>query len=446
MKMKEKIYYRSPKIIQECMIYAQSYSQKYKHEIEPDSKLVSVDGYSYKKGSEIINFEIDSMLNYVSSYVPFYKKLVSSAGLSPADINSGNYKNIFPIVSKSEIKKFPEDFVTEISSHKPITIHTSGTTGQPLAVVTNKEDRAKNYWFFNSLLAKYGINYKNRSITIAGKKLSLNGGRASISRHDRYANTLYLSNYDLSVQNVDRYIEAINKFNPVYIDSYPYPLVTIAKRILFLGYENITPNLKLILTSSEALDDKSRDLLSRAFQCKVIDQYGSAEMASFGYSENGAEFYFPGMYSQLEFLEDESGHYEIVATSLIARGMPIIRYATGDKIAKFDINSVGGSVTGKILGRKEDSLVLPDGRVITQFNPISGIPYVSSSQIFQDKNGDVTINVIADPGYTNEQSRRVYELSRMKLGEKLNIRVKLVNKHKLTDGGKFKFICSDYKI
>ncbi|MBR9846814.1 MAG: phenylacetate--CoA ligase family protein [Algicola sp.] len=437
MSLTNRLYYASPKPFQELLIAAKAMGMPYKY-AKPDKEIILDEGEG--TGQQVAS--IEKMLKYAAVNVPFYSEIIRSKGLSETDININNFKELFPIVTKNELREDENLFTSRIAAHKNIIINTSGTTGQPLRIPTNAEDRARNYKFFNALLAKFDVGPFSKSITIAGKKVGSSNQRNSIYRYDRYSKTLYMSNYDLTYGKIEQYINKIIEFNPEYIDSYPYPIAMLAKYMLLNNIEYSAESLKCILTSSEALTDSDRVIVESVFKCVVVDQYGSAEMAAFAFNI-GNEFRFPKAYALVEFIENTRGNFDIVATSSINRGLPMIRYNTGDEVDKVIKDDTWFVSASKLIGRVEDPIKLNSGELLTQFNPVSGVPNIVSAQVIQDSNRLISINIIPKPEFSNEEMSMILSNASLKLGGKAEFICQTVERHHLTRNGKFKFIVNE---
>ena len=137
--------------------------------------------------------------------------------------------------------------------------------------------------------------------------------------------------------------------------------------------------LRTILLSAEALPDGWKELVSDRFGGEVFDHYGATEMgygggveceAHQGYHLRETDLYFEvvDMATGSPLPDGEVG--EVVFTTLRRRGMPFVRYRTGDAAAMIPGPCPCGSRLrrlGPILGRIERG---PDGPRIV--NPAKG--------------------------------------------------------------------------
>lgn len=132
--------------------------------------------------------------------------------------------------------------------------------------------------------------------------------------------------------------------------------------------------LRTILLSAEALPDGWKMLLAERFGATVFDHYGATEMgygggveceAFHGYHLRETEIYFEVVHMLTGDPLPEGEVGEVVFTTLTRRGMPFVRYRTGDAAAMLPGPCPCGSQLrrlGPILGRIVHG---PDGPQLT---------------------------------------------------------------------------------
>ena len=116
-------------------------------------------------------------------------------------------------------------------------------------------------------------------------------------------------------------------------------------------------NVRAVLSSSESLSADDRNMLERAWQCDIFDHYGMTETGLGGAVECEAH---QGMHIRENDLYvevvDADGHKvadgdigELAVTTLTRRGMPFIRYRTGDEAILTGERCPCGSLLRRIL-------------------------------------------------------------------------------------------------
>ena len=160
------------------------------------------------------------------------------------------------------------------------------------------------------------------------------------------------------------YYKKLVKIRPVYIYGY----VSMIKEFASFIQENLyppIPGLKCVITTSEILDQTSRDLIETVFDVKVYNEYGCGEVGSIAHECEHGNMHI--MASNLILEIDNSGQSneydgEIIVTDLHNYSMPLIRYRSGD-YAEFSDSGCkcgrGLPIIKKIHGRAYDVVVDP---------------------------------------------------------------------------------------
>ncbi|HEX8948217.1 MAG TPA: hypothetical protein VF790_04600, partial [Dissulfurispiraceae bacterium] len=277
-----------------------------------------------------------AVLEHAYRNVPFYRDAFHARGITPDDIRTANDLALLPITEKEAIRKNPGLFISrEFDRRRLIPIHTSGTTGTPMTFYFTREAIQRNYAFFARFLEGAGVRIGERSATFAGRVFLPQGrGNPPFWRSNWKMRNILFSSYHISERTLPSYIARLEELDPVFIDSYPSAVHTIARFIKDKGVRHgIAP--RAIVTSSETLFEHQREVIEEAFRCRVHDQYGNAEMAAFISQCEKGTYHVNPEYGIVEVLGrdgepkfDEPG--ELVCTGFLNHAMPLIRYRTGD--------------------------------------------------------------------------------------------------------------------
>ena len=147
-------------------------------------------------------------------------------------------------------------------------------------------------------------------------------------------NELFFSAFHLNENNLPYYFDKLADDNVMFLEGYPSHLYILA---LYLLKNNKKFPVKSVFTSSETLYPSQREIIEKAFQCRVFDYYGMAERTAFATecTVHGGH-HLNSDYGITEFLDsnneslDVENMGKIVATSLWNFAMPFIRYQTND--------------------------------------------------------------------------------------------------------------------
>lgn len=164
------------------------------------------------------------------------------------------------------------------------------------------------------------------------------------------------------------YVDALNEFKPHAIDGFFTSICDVASYIerheRALSFHPVA-----IFPTSETLTSTGRELLERVFGCKVYDQYASSEGAPFVTECAHQNLHLElasGVFEQME------GSDEILVTSFMTHGTPLIRYRIGDRMTfreGFECSCGNPSpVVDAIEGRRLDFLYTAEGAKINAGN------------------------------------------------------------------------------
>jgi phenylacetate-CoA ligase len=372
--------------------------------------------------------------------------------MSGKEINCLDDLRRLPILSRDEVKRNPSEFFADnYSPSERISLHTTGTSGSPLKIECNKSARQKNYAFFDGYLETIGLNPASRHIIIGGRVIvPPNVKKPPFWRYSYFQKSLLMSSYHLKDIWMDAYIDKIKSFSPEYIESYPSSIYLLAKYIL---KHNRPLKCKAVVTSAETLSDEQRETIEQAFNTKVYDQYGCAEMCFFVGQCSYGNYHVRPDYGVLELVDDhgnqvEKGRYgKVLCTGFVNSVMPLIRYSIGDIASYSEEESCLCGLDTPILmgiqGRIDDVLLTSDGRPVGRMSPVlKGFP-IRESQYIQYKAGEIELLIVPEPEFSRDRDmKQIIESVRLRLGSDCKVSVRMVDSIERGKGGKRKAVIS----
>jgi phenylacetate-CoA ligase len=387
---------------------------------------------------------LNRQLHNARTTVPFYRDRIPAAPLMElADLSQ------IPCMGKSDVRRAGRALIsTAIDPRQLQTIHTGGTTGTPLTVYCDRPTLQRNYAFFSRFQESVGLTRRPRVATFAGRAiLPGNQTQAPFWRHNYAGNALLCSSYHISAETIPQYVEALARFQPSLIDSYPSSLEAIARYVRSHGITTIRP--RAVITSSETLSADARCAMEEAFGCPVFDHYGAAEMTAFITQCSAGAYHCNSDYGVVEILHEgqpvapgEMG--EIVATGFINPVMPLVRYATGDLAVRGTTDCPCGRgfpVLSRLVGRTDDVLITPEGWLVGRLDPIfKSVSSLTETRIVQDAFDHVRVEWVADSSLMVAESTALIEELRCRLGPSMRIDLTRVARIERTSGGKFRSV------
>jgi phenylacetate-CoA ligase len=415
---------------------------------------------SYKLKDELIhdlqNHNLRSIIKNAIRYTPYYKHLGNCDDEELDSITVDSLSDYFKVLDKDTVRENQSDFINKsIPSSKLIYINTSGTTGTPLKVTASKEAIQHNYAYFTRLLAISGVSRNDKSATFAGRKIIPTAQvKTSYWRYNIFNNNLLLSSYHLSKHTLPSYINALERWNPSFIDSYPSAISLLAKYIVINNIKH-TIRPTSIITSSETLLDEQRRIIEAAFECKVYDHYGCAEMAALITQCKNGNYHINSDYGIIELLDDnhrpvQTGEIgNLVCTGFINNAMPLIRYSIGDSGILSNENCDCGCnfpIMQVIVGRTDDLITTQDGRKIGRLDPIfKGLSGLKETQIIQTDINNITLKIVRDDAFSDDVLQKLIQELKIRIGKEFSVHVEFTERIPRSNSGKFKSVVSMVK-
>jgi len=299
----------------------------------------------------------------------FYRKHL--AGLASSDIKRMDDIELIPTMSSSDIAGNPGLLVcvpqSEIS--RIVTLDTSGTTGDPKRIYFTEDDLELTVEFFmNGMKTLVGREDKVL-ILLPGEKF----GSVGYVLREALKRIGVFSEIHGVINDMDRCITDIQRLGINCVVGIPVQVLELSYEANMKGIIGINS----VLLSADYVPEPVVERIEENLGCTVYSHYGMTEMgfgggvecsAFEGYHLRESDLYF-------EILDPDSGMAledgllgEVAFTTLNRRGMPLIRYRTGD-ISRMIAGGCGcGSNLrrlDKIMGRKSDFIELSPGIFIS---------------------------------------------------------------------------------
>ncbi len=303
-----------------------------------------------------------------------------------------------PIIRKKDIVG-KESLLISSKCNKSLLrkVETGGSTGVSLTLYRSLSDTIKDIAFTDFIFSLIG---KRLAIAIMRGQKPKNGIYEELS-----PKKILLSSYSICPENLDLYITILKKYKISCIHAYPSSLSILA-RLIKSKYGSINlPHLKGILTSSEIFSVDDKNLVRNVFPgIKIIDYYSQNEQTCCAYSVDNGNFIFNPNYGFVEFIETgetKNGNRiaEIVATSIMNKTMPFIRYGTEDFVELDNDNRIIS-----IIGRSSDFVVnklnnIVPCIVLTRPHTLQN---VTNFQYYQDSVGFLHFKVVTTSNFTEK--------------------------------------------
>ncbi|HYK24670.1 MAG TPA: hypothetical protein VEV18_00310 [Steroidobacteraceae bacterium] len=338
----------------------------------------------------------------------------------------------WPILEKQAIRDDPDAFITA-GSWLSIPAATSGTTGTPLQLRRSLESVAYEQAVVDALMERAGATTRSRGAVLRGDDIKDPADRSPpFWRLANGGRRLIFSSNHLDGDSLGDFVAALREYSPDVLFAYPTVLEALCALMLERGEALRIP---LTVCGSEVLTRATCELARTALGTEVLCFYGQAERVAFAYGDPERGFRLLPSYSvnelQLAEAADDSDTYELIATGLWNRTMPLVRYRTGDlfrlrKGADPSAVAEGREPLLAIIGRSGDFLVSPSGTPLTGIDHIPrNVPHVVRTQFIQDDPSSVRMLVLPAPGFGEASHRLLMQHARAKLPPSMSVRIEV---------------------
>lgn len=366
------------------------------------------------------------------------------------DVKTPKTIDKFKVLNKEKLKeKLKEvDYYNNINFDK--SLNTSGTSGAALKIPVTKDFLQYKFASFYSFKKLHHCGINKKTGTFIGRVfLPINQKKPPFWIASKYTNQIIFSQYHLNSKNVKLYLKAIKYYNLISLHGYPSTMTNFADLILRNNLQDYARglNLKNISLGSESLSVHQKRLIEKTFDCRVISFYGQTESVVDIFECEKGSMHINESYSFVELIDNGNGYYRLIGTQLKNEVFPLLRYDTGDLVS-YDPNykcSCGrkSRVIKEIIGRREDSITLFDGRKIGRLDHVFKDSYaIVEAQFIQTEKGKAKLLIVKGKDYEDYDELKIRQNIQEKLGKDFIIKIEYTNKIEKTSNGKLKQVIS----
>ena len=372
---------------------------------------VDIYGYQISKFNEVWKYSYENF--------KFYKEWKKRHDL-PGTINSIDDLKLFPDLTKKDIQNNYEIIFDDLK--KIQIISTGGSSGEPTKYPTNKKQKDNEY--ANTYLGKYwwGVEPLDSLLMFWGHShLFGNGLKGKFnswkrSFFDYLINTIRFSAYNMTDSTLVKNTNEIKHINPKAIIGYTSLISKMSKTIkannLSIGDKT---NLRGVICTSETVSDYDIDIISDAFNCSVIIEYGMAECGVIAYSKKHTDNLVLFWDS---FIATENHNSILNITTLYDRAFPLINYKTDDIVITKKKYKKSVLSFKKIVGRSNDVLKIKVNEEIIEVHSelfthlLKAISGIINFQITQKKDLSIFVRYVCNDKNHKVKELFIYELER----------------------------------
>jgi phenylacetate-CoA ligase len=345
-----------------------------------------------------------------------------------------------PVLTKTDIVTSPTNFLVCDTGYDVRT--TSGSSGRPPAKLFLDQGRSvREMAFLHHIWSRIGYELGDGRAIICDY-----GGFFAVDdrtwQYDSALRELWLSPYNLSEAEMDRYLDLLGRYKVRFLYGVPSAVSVLAGHAERRGWHP-NPELRGVLTASETLFAHQRKRISRSLGgIPILSFYGLSERVAIAGElvEEPDTYEFEPLYGLVELVDDagqpvtrtgERGR--IVCTGFFSRAMSLIRYDTGDRAELVEPADRGNCFRLRLRGIRsrwsQEYVVGRNGERISVVNLDLEHYYgvFSEYQYRQSAPGHVLLRVVPCSGVGRDEIERVVDAIRDRVRGVMKLDVDVVS-------------------
>ena len=398
--------------------------------------------------------KLAKILKSAYEHCPWHQERMNAASIDPASPVSLKDLQRLPTMNKQDALLHGKQMVWHAVPGGAFKYNTGGSSGQPLIFYYGRRRQASDAAGRMRARSWWGVEPGDREVYLWGAPVELNNTDRIKSLRDRMINQLVLNAFEMSPAAMDKYVQAIQAFQPHCIYGYASSLALLAAHILERKAVLRLAKLKVVCTTGEPLFDYQRELISDAFGSKVANEFGSRDIGFTAHESPQGQMLLMNESIILEVLDEQgrpvpSGETgEAVMTALESFAQPFIRYRTGDMVRMSNESCREGrglDVIAEVLGRSTDFVVRADGTIMHALAVIyvlRAVEGVAEFKIIQHSLHEFEVLVVPNASWQECGHLEIERGLHKRLGDDIHINLRLVDSIPAEASGKHRYVVS----
>jgi len=402
--------------------------------------------------------KLTDLLGLACAHTPWHRERILAAGIDPSGhVTLQDLRNL-PLMDKQDAATHAERMVWRGVPGGIFKYNTGGSSGQPLIFHYGRRRQASDAAGRMRARRWWGVEPGDPEVYLWGAPVELNKTDRVKTLRDRLLNQLVLNAFEMSPARMDAYASAIQSYQPSCIYGYASSLALFAAHVLEQSVRFRLPRLKVVCTTGEPLFEHQRQLIGKAFQVPVANEFGSRDIGFTAHETPDGQMLLMSESIIMEVLDaqgdpvapGETG--EVVMTALESLAQPFIRYRTGD-MARVSADSCragrGLHVIGEVLGRRTDFIVRSDGMIMHALAVIyvlRAVAGVAEFKLVQHTVRDIEVLVVPNSAWQETARGSIEHGLQQRLGEDIRVDLRLVEAIPPETSGKYRYVVSEVPL
>lgn len=401
--------------------------------------------------------KLNALLGVALAHSPWHAARIRAAGLEDA-VRAGELCLAdlprLPTMNKRDARDNVDQLVWRGVPGGAYRYNTGGSSGEPLIFHFGRARQASDAAGRMRARKWWGVAPGDREAYLWGAPVELNKTDRIKTLRDRLVNQLVLNAFAMSVPRMDDYLAALKTWQPKCLYGYASSVALLAAHAEARGIRAGWPALRVVCTTGEPLYPHQRELISHVFRVPVANEFGSRDIGFTAHEAPGGQMLLLSESHIVEAL-DEAGQPvapgevgEAVVTGLTSAAQPFIRYRTGD-VLRLSVDAAAGGqglhVITEVSGRQTDLVLAADGRVmhaLALIYVLRATPGIAQFKCVQHAVDRMEVQIVPDARWTADAGAAVVTGLRARLGDTLQVDLRLLEEIPPEDSGKHRYVVS----
>jgi phenylacetate-CoA ligase len=364
---------------------------------------------------------IQATVAHAFRHVPYYRDVQRRLGLSPEEFRTAESLARLPVVERGDLRRDPERFVSDVARRPALLqLHSSGSTGMPVSVFYDAAALFQN--------AAHTERDRAARATVVGRRRgyrqTLIGPRGGVEASQRYLEARALLPSRLAIRSqmlsihapLEDTVSQLDRFRPDVIRTHGSYLALLFTWLSVRGVRCHRPAAAVF--GGDGLPEAVRRLIEKDFGVAVFSAYQAIEALRIGFEcESRAGFHLNVDLYPIRLVDPDGQPAppgepgEVLVSNLVSRGTMLLNYRLGDRAFMLEEPCPCGRTLprlGGLLGRQDDFITLPSGRVLHPMTlglPFPDYPDLWQYQIVQHDVAHLEVRIVGSPALDRQALR-----------------------------------------
>lgn len=399
--------------------------------------------YDYDKLKKYRIEKLEKLLAFINKNSKFYLNKFNRA----VEVRDILYPEI--VTTKKEIiDNF--DLIYIPTGQKEYPHITSGSTGEPLKIISSSLSESTRIAHILRFLEWWGIKPSSRNVLIWGKMKEDKKEKVKLTKKIRYMffrRNFSINVFDLNRNTIRDYYREILNFKPYYIRGYTSAIYQLAKLIEESELNGGKLNIKVAIVTSEVLFEEQREYIRKILNCRVANEYGAGEIGLFAVQcPEGNRMHIVEELNYLTALKNNN----LIVTDLHNRAMPLLNYNINDSVEISEPGCIcgrGSRTISNINGRQGDFIKKENEELVSQyliyyiFKDMEHLGFSQSVSKYKIIQRNLNFEIFIEKGKNYNEKSIEYLIKRMKeeIGNSISTSINFVDEIPRESSGKLRF-------